>query len=248
MERPDGRGWDQLRPVELTLGVNAWAEGSCLIKMGRTTVLVTATVEEKVPQFLRGMGQGWITAEYGMLPRATLERTPREAARGRQQGRTQEIQRLIGRALRAVTDLQAIGERTFIVDCDVIQADGGTRAAAVSAGFLALAQALYRMHDGLPFPSPPLKDWLAAVSVGWDGSGPRLDLDYAEDSQMAVDFNVVMTGRGWIAELQGTAEQQLFGRPELDQMLSLAERGIREIIGHQRRAFPEGGKVIDAPE
>jgi len=246
MERPDGRGWDQLRPIELTLGVNAWAEGSCLIKMGRTTVLVTVTVEEKVPPFLRGMGQGWVTAEYGMLPRATLERTPREAARGRQQGRTVEIQRLIGRSLRAVTDLQAIGERTFVLDCDVLQADGGTRSAAVTAGFLALAQALYRMHDSVPFAVPPLKDWLAAVSVGWDGVKARLDLDYVEDSQMVVDLNVVMNSHHQIAEIQGTGEQQVFDRQQLEAMLNTAERGIEAIIAHQRQTFPEGERVIAA--
>ncbi|MBX5467860.1 MAG: ribonuclease PH [Firmicutes bacterium] len=244
MQRPDGRAWDELRPIALEVGVNAWAEGSCLIAMGRTRVMATVSVEEKVPPFLRGLGQGWVTAEYGMLPRATLERTPREAARGRQQGRTVEIQRLIGRALRAAVDLKAVGERTFLVDCDVLQADGGTRAAAVSAGFLALVEALWKMHQTQPFPRPPVPDWLAAISVGWDGTGPRLDLNYAEDAQMAVDLNVVMNGRGQFAEIQGAGEQQVFDRAQLDAMLALAAQGIRTVIAKQREAFPEGGAVI----
>lgn len=244
MERVDGRMADELRPMELTLGTNAWAEGSCLFKMGNTHVLVTATVEEKVPPFWRGNGQGWISAEYGMLPRATQERTLREAVRGRQQGRTVEIQRLIGRALRAALDLKALGERSILLDCDVLQADGGTRAAAISAGFMAVLQALHRMGQKTTFATPPVRGWMAAVSVGWHMGEALLDLSYIEDSHIGVDLNLVMNHRHQISEIQGTAEHGLFSRSQLNQLLDLAELGVDRIIELQQQIFPEGAGLV----
>lgn len=247
MSRSDGRSADALRPLEITMGYNAWAEGSCFIAMGNTRVLVTATVEDKVPPFLRGQGQGWITAEYGMLPRATQERTLREAARGRQQGRTVEIQRLIGRSLRAAVNAKALGERSILIDCDVIQADGGTRTASITAGFLAMLQALTRVQPRVKFQAPPIIDRLAAVSLGIHEGGVLLDLNYIEDSQIGVDVNVVMLGHHQLVEIQGTAEHGTFMRRELNALLDVAELGIDRLIAAGREAFPQGDDLIATP-
>lgn len=233
--RADGRRPDQLRPVQITRNVNMYAEGSVLIEVGNTRVLCTATVEDKVPTFLRGTGEGWITAEYSMLPRATAERNPREAARGKIGGRTHEIQRLIGRALRAVVDLKALGERTIWIDCDVLQADGGTRSASITGAFIALADAL-RKIEGVDV---GVKEYLAAVSVGIVNGEVLLDLDYGEDSTAEVDFNVVMTQSGQLVEVQGTAEGRPFSRAEMEQLLNLAEKGIRELMDMQQALFME---------
>ncbi len=233
--RADGRRPDQLRPVQITRNVNMYAEGSVLIEVGNTRVLCTATVEDKVPTFLRGTGEGWITAEYSMLPRATAERNPREAARGKIGGRTHEIQRLIGRALRAVVDLKALGERTIWIDCDVLQADGGTRSASITGAFIALADAL-RKIEGVDV---GVKEYLAAVSVGIVNGEVLLDLDYGEDSTAEVDFNVVMTQSGQLVEVQGTAEGRPFSRAEMEQLLNLAEKGIRELMDMQQALLME---------
>ena len=246
MSRADGRNPEDLRPLELVMGYNAWAEGFCLIQLGNTRVLVTATVEDKVPPFLRGQGQGWITAEYGMLPRATQERTVREAARGRQQGRTVEIQRLIGRSLRAAVNAKALGERSILIDCDVIQADGGTRTAAITAGFLALLQALTRLGQRVKFTAPPINDRLAAVSLGIQNGQVLLDLNYIEDSQIGVDVNVVMLGGHQLVEIQGTAEHGAFDRQEFNRLLDVAERGVDRIIAAGREAFAGGEDLIAA--
>jgi ribonuclease PH len=235
--RPSGRRPDELRAIRLQRRYTKHAEGAVLIEFGDTRVLCTASVEERVPAFLKGSGRGWVTAEYGMLPRATNTRTEREAARGKQSGRTQEIQRLIGRALRAVTDLPALGERSVHIDCDVLQADGGTRTAAITGGFVALHDALGWMRGKGMLERLPVRDFVAAVSVGMVGGVPVLDLDYAEDSGCDTDMNVVMTGAGRFVELQGTAEGQPFSRAETDALLALAERGIAELIAHQRRAL-----------
>jgi ribonuclease PH len=235
--RPSGRRPDELRTIRLQRRYTKHAEGAVLIEFGDTRVLCTASVEERVPPFLKGSGRGWVTAEYGMLPRATNTRTEREAARGKQSGRTQEIQRLIGRALRAVTDLPALGERSVHIDCDVLQADGGTRTAAITGGFVALHDALGWMRAKGMLERLPVRDFVAAVSVGMVGGVPLLDLDYAEDSGCDTDMNVVMTGAGRFVELQGTAEGQPFSRAEADALLALAERGIAELIAHQRRAL-----------
>ncbi|HOB22768.1 MAG: ribonuclease PH [Firmicutes bacterium] len=231
MLRCDGRGLNQLRPVKMTLNFIPHAEGSVLVEMGNTKVICTATVEDKVPPFLRGTGQGWITAEYAMLPRATVERTQREASRGKQSGRTMEIQRLIGRALRSVANLEKLGERTIWLDCDVIQADGGTRTASITGAYVALAQASASL--GLDI----LTDSLAAVSVGIVAGKCLLDLCYEEDSQAEVDMNVVMTGSGRFVELQGTAEGSPFCRGKLDELLALAEKGIGELIAVQNKVL-----------
>jgi ribonuclease PH len=230
--RPSGRRPDELRPVRLTRRYTKHAEGSVLVEFGDTRVLCTASVEERVPPFLKDSGRGWVSAEYGMLPRSTNTRTEREAARGKQSGRTQEIQRLIGRALRAVIDLRALGARTVQLDCDVLQADGGTRTAAITGAFVAL-------HDACSFLNlkAAILDFVGAVSVGVYQGTPVLDLDYAEDSACGCDMNVVMTGSGNFVEVQGTAEGEPFARRELDQLVGLAERGIRELIGHQHRAL-----------
>ena len=236
-ERSGGRRADALRAVRITRGYTGHAEGSVLIECGRTRVLCTVSVEPDVPPFLRGRGQGWVTAEYGMLPRATTTRTRREAAEGRQSGRTQEIQRLIGRSLRAVADLKVLGERTLRVDCDVIEADGGTRCAAITGGWVALHDAIdWCRRQGL-LAGQPLVDSVAAVSVGIVAGVPSLDLDYAEDSACDTDMNVVMTGRGGFVEIQGTAERAPFTRAEMDALLALAEHGIRELTAAQRRAL-----------
>ncbi len=235
--RPSGRRQDELRAVRLQRRYTRHAEGSVLVEFGDTRVLCTASVEERVPPFLRDAGKGWVTAEYGMLPRATNTRTDREAARGKQSGRTQEIQRLIGRALRAVVDLPALGPRTVQIDCDVLQADGGTRTAAITGGFVALHDALNFLKNKNLISALPVKDFVAAVSVGIYEGVPLLDLDYAEDSACGTDMNVVMTGAGRFVEMQGTAEGAPFSRAEADALLALAERGIAELIAHQRRAL-----------
>jgi ribonuclease PH len=235
--RPSGRRADELRSVRIQRGYTRHAEGSVLVEFGDTRVLCTASVEDKVPAFLKDRGQGWLTAEYGMLPRSTNTRTDREAARGRQSGRTLEIQRLIGRSLRAVTDLSRLGARTIQIDCDVIQADGGTRTASITGGFVALHDAVSRlMRDGALAESP-IRDYVAAVSVGVYAGAPVLDLDYAEDAACDTDMNVVMTGSGGFVEIQGTAEGHAFSRAELEALITLAERGIRELVARQRTAL-----------
>ena len=235
--RPSGRAADALRAVTLEPGVGKYAEGSCLAKFGDTHVLCMATVEERVPPFLRNTGRGWVTAEYGMLPRSTNTRTDREAARGRQSGRTQEIQRLIGRSLRAVTDLAAMGERQIRVDCDVIQADGGTRTAAITGSYVALYQALAGIVAAELLPHIPLNDSVAAISCGVFDGTPVLDLDYAEDSNAETDANFVLTGSGGIVEIQATAEGAPFDEASFNAMLSLARAGIAELTRRQREAL-----------
>jgi ribonuclease PH len=235
--RPSGRLPGELRAVRIQRGFTRHAEGSVLIEFGDTRVLCTASVEERVPPFLKDTGRGWVTAEYGMLPRSTNTRSEREAARGKQSGRTQEIQRLIGRALRAVTDLSALGPRSIQIDCDVLQADGGTRTAAITGGFVALHDALTWLVSKNLLKSVPVRDFVAAVSVGIHNGTPVLDLDYPEDSASGCDMNVVMTGAGNFVEVQGTAEGETFSRKELDALLGLAETGISQLIGHQRRAL-----------
>jgi len=234
--RPSGRRPDQLRPVVFERGRAKYAEGSCLVKFGDTHVLCTASLEEKVPSWLRGAGRGWITAEYGMLPRATGERTRREAAAGKQSGRTQEIQRLVGRSLRAVVDLAALGERQITIDCDVLQADGGTRTAAISGSWVALHDCLKWMQAREMFKSWPMKDHVAAVSCGIHGGAPVLDLDYAEDSSAGTDANFVMTGKGALVEIQGTAESDPFSEAQLLDLLRLARMGIAELVALQKEA------------
>jgi ribonuclease PH len=235
--RAGGRRADELRPVRLTRGYTRHAEGSVLVEFGDTKVLCTASVEARVPGFLRDQGRGWLTAEYGMLPRATHTRGDREAARGKQSGRTQEIQRLIGRALRAVVDLRAIGENTLQIDCDVLQADGGTRTASITGAFVAVHDALAWMRGKGMIATLPVRDFVAAVSVGLHQGNAMLDLDYAEDSACQTDMNVVMTGAGRFVEVQGTAEGEPFARAELDALLALAGRGIAELVAQQRRAL-----------
>jgi len=238
--RPSGRAPDAMRPVSLEPGVAKYAEGSCLAKFGDTHVLCTATVEERVPPFLRNSGKGWVTAEYGMLPRSTHTRTDREAARGRQSGRTQEIQRLIGRSLRAVTDLAKLGERQIRIDCDVLQADGGTRTAAVTGSYVALHQAFGRLVSAGQLAALPLADSVAAVSCGVFAGHAVLDLDYAEDSQAMTDANFVLTGGGGIVEIQATAESAPFDEALFAEMLRLARAGIAELTRRQRTALGLG--------
>jgi ribonuclease PH len=235
--RVSGRMADELRTISIQRGYARHAEGSALIDMGNTRVLCTASIEEKVPGFLRGREQGWVTAEYGMLPRSTNTRTDREAARGKQSGRTQEIQRLIGRSLRTVTDLKNLGERTIQIDCDVLQADGGTRCASITGAFIALHDAVTSLSDRGLLKQWPIRDFVAAVSVGIVGGVPLLDLDYPEDSGCDTDMNVVMTGAGGFVEIQGTAEGTPFARAQMDALLGLADRGIRELIVRQRQAL-----------
>jgi ribonuclease PH len=232
--RADGRSPDELRPITFERDFTEQAAGSILVSFGRTRVLCTASVDEDVPRWMRGTGKGWVTAEYGMLPGSSGERIRREAAAGKQGGRTQEIQRLIGRSLRAVTDMVALGERQIIVDCDVLQADGGTRTASICGGYLALHDALSRAVQSGSLATHPLVDACAAVSVGIIDGTPMLDLPYVEDSTAEVDMNVVMTGAGRFVEVQGTAEGQAFSRGELDQLLALAEKGIGEIVSLQQ--------------
>src|SRR5919107_5513052 len=238
--RPSGRAFDQMREVSLEPDAARHAEGSCLARFGHTHVLCAATVEERVPPFLRNTGKGWVTAEYGMLPRSTHTRTDREAARGRQSGRTQEIQRLIGRSLRAVTDLTALGERQIRIDCDVLQADGGTRTAAITGSYVALYQALAKFVTAGTLASMPLNDSVAAVSCGVYEKVAVLDLDYAEDSQAMTDANFVLTGSGGIVEIQATAEGAPFDEAEFSQMLTLARAGIAELTKRQRAALGLG--------
>lgn len=237
MSRPSGRAPDQLRPVRLTRRFAKHAEGSVLIEFGDTHVLCTASIEETVPPFLRGKNQGWVTAEYGMLPRSTHTRTAREAAKGKQTGRTQEIQRLIGRSLRAVIDLKALGERTITVDCDVLQADGGTRTASITGGFVALAEACEKLVQRRVIPASPIHGQIAAVSVGICGGVPVLDLDYTEDSSAETDMNVVMNNGGAFVEIQGTAEGHAFRRHELDALLNLAATGLGELFALQAQTL-----------
>ena len=238
--RPSGRKPDELRAVRIQRGFTRHAEGSVLVEFGETRVLCTASVEERVPPFLKDTGRGWVTAEYGMLPRSTNTRTDREAARGKQTGRTQEIQRLIGRSLRAVVDLASLGARTVHLDCDVLQADGGTRTAAITGAFVALHDAVAWLQKKKLLRESPIRDFVAAVSVGIHDGTAVLDLDYAEDSACGCDMNVVMTGAGNFVEVQGTAEGAAFGRAELDHLIGLAERGIRQLIAEQKKALGLG--------
>ncbi len=235
MIRADGRRPDQLRPVRIQPSYLAFAEGSALIEMGNTTVICALTVESRVPPFARGSGSGWVTAEYGMLPRSTQTRTPRDRA----SGRTYEIQRLIGRSLRAVTRLDLLGERTFLVDCDVLQADGGTRTAAVTGAYVALSQALHKLVGAGDLATVPLRCAVAAVSAGVVEGIPLLDLNYEEDSRAEVDFNVVMTEEGELVEIQGTGESRPFSRRAMDELLDLAERGIHQLFEVQKQALAE---------
>jgi len=235
--RPGERAVDALRAVRITRGYTMHAEGSVLIEFGHTKVLCTASVEEKVPPHKRGSGEGWVTAEYGMLPRATHTRSDREAAKGKQSGRTQEIQRLIGRSLRAVFDLQKLGERTISLDCDVLQADGGTRTASITGAFVAAHDAVTRLLAEGKIGESPIKDHVAAISVGILNGAPLLDLEYVEDSTCDTDMNVVMTGAGHYVEVQGTAEGVAFTRREMDELLVLAEKGIAELVALQKAAL-----------
>jgi ribonuclease PH len=237
MKRVDGRTNDELRPVNISLGYQSFAEGSALIELGLTRVLCAVSVEEKVPSFLKGEGIGWVTAEYAMLPRSTLTRTPRGISPERIAGRNQEIQRLIGRSLRAVTDLAALGERTFTVDCDVLQADGGTRTAAITGGYVALFSALHNLRKQSILKSIPIKSAVAATSVGIVGREELLDLCYDEDYRAAADFNVVMTDKGEFVELQGTAEGKPFSKETVDALLALAEKGIKQLFKIQKAAL-----------
>lgn len=237
MKRLDQRESSELRPVTLTPGYARYAEGSCLIEAGNTRVLCTASVEEKVPPFLLSSNSGWVTAEYGMLPRATLTRSDREAARGKQKGRTQEIQRLIGRSLRAVIDLKALGSRSILIDCDVIQADGGTRTASVTGAFVALVQACDWLKKAGAFEKLPIKDSVAAISAGILKGEPILDLNYEEDFTAEVDLNLVMTGSGRLVEIQGTGEEATFTEVQLGQMIALGKSGIQALIEAQKKAL-----------
>jgi ribonuclease PH len=234
MKRIDGRANSELRPVNISLGYQAFAEGSALLDLGKTRVLCSVSVEDRVPNFLKGQGTGWVTAEYAMLPRSTLTRTPRSISAERTAGRNQEIQRLIGRSLRAITDLTVLGERTFTVDCDVLQADGGTRTAAITGGYVALFVALHNLKKRGMLSANPLKGAVAATSVGILGRDVLLDLCYEEDSQAAVDFNVVMTDKGDFVEIQGTAEGKPFSKETIDNLLALAETGIRQLFKIQK--------------
>jgi ribonuclease PH len=236
-QRTGGRAADQLRPVRITRGYTIHAEGSVLIEFGNTKVLCTASVEEKVPPHKRGSGEGWVTAEYGMLPRSTHTRSDREAARGKQSGRTQEIQRLIGRSLRNVFDLKKLGERTIHLDCDVLQADGGTRTAAITGAFVAASDAVAKLISEGKLTASPIHAPVAAISVGIVGGTPLLDLEYVEDVACDTDMNVVMTGKGHYVEVQGTAEGAAFTRTEMDELLRLAEKGIGQLVEMQTRAL-----------
>lgn len=233
------RKFDEMRPIHIIPGFLKHPDGSVLIEAGDTRVLCSAMVEEKVPPFLKGTGSGWVTAEYSLLPSSTETRTPREASRGRISGRTSEIQRLIGRSLRAVVDLKKLGERTIWIDCDVIQADGGTRTASITGSFVALCLALQKLKSAGLIDELPVKDYVAAVSVGIVEGQPQLDLAYAQDSQADVDMNVVMTASGAFVEIQGTAEQEPYSRQQLETLLQLADQGIRQLIGHQQQVLGE---------
>ncbi len=237
--RPSGRSSDQLREITLTSGFNQHAEGSVLVAFGNTQVLCNASVENRVPRFLKGKGSGWVTAEYGMLPRSTHRRSDREAARGKQSGRTQEIQRLIGRSLRAAVNLEALGERTITLDCDVLEADGGTRTASITGAYVALAIAVDGLLTKKQIKKNAIHGRIASVSVGIYQGVPVLDLDYLEDSEAETDMNVVMNAGGGFIEIQGTAEGHAYRRDELDAMLELAEKGIQELFEHQRHVLPK---------
>jgi ribonuclease PH len=237
MSRPSNRTPDQLREIRITRHYTKHAEGSVLIECGHTKVICTASVEEKVPNFLKGKGQGWLTAEYGMLPRSTGTRMDREAAKGKQSGRTQEIQRLIGRSIRAIVDMQKLGERTIQIDCDVIQADGGTRTASITGAFVAVHDAIAKLVKEGALKENPIRDHVAAISVGVYKGTPVLDLDYDEDSDCDTDMNVVMTGNGGMVEVQGTAEGVAFTRAELDAMLDLAQKGVAQLVTAQKTAL-----------
>ncbi|MBM7606919.1 ribonuclease PH [Lysinibacillus composti] len=245
MTRHDGRAVNELRPVQIETNYLMHPEGSVLIQVGNTKVICNATIEDKVPGFLRGQGKGWITAEYSMLPRATADRTPRESTRGKVNGRTMEIQRLIGRALRAIVNLEALGEKTIWIDCDVIQADGGTRTASITGAFVALTLALAKKHGEKPFAKFPIIDYLAATSIGIvKDFGPVLDLCYVEDVAAAVDMNLVMTGAGRFVEIQGTGEEATFSREELNSLLCLGEKGINELISIQKEVLGDTANLI----
>ncbi len=239
--RADGRADDQARPFAITPNYLRFAEGSALIEIGNTRVLCAATVEDRAPLFLKGQGTGWVTAEYALLPRSTSERTQRESVKGRLGGRTHEIQRIIGRCLRSVVDLRALGERTIVLDCDVLEADGGTRTAAITGAFVALALALVKLRAANKLRGWPLTDWLAATSVGIVGGRPMLDLCYEEDSQAQVDMNVAMTGDGRLVEIQGTGEGMPFSRTDFDRLLALAGGGITTLVEQQRSALAPFG-------
>lgn len=238
-KRPSNRTPENLRQINIIRGFTKHAEGSVLVKFGDTHVLCTASILEKVPPHQKGSGEGWVTAEYGMLPRATHTRSDREAARGKQSGRTQEIQRLIGRSMRSIFDLKLLGERTIHLDCDVLQADGGTRTAAITGAFVAARDAVNQLLEKKLITQDPIKDHVAAISVGIYQGTPVLDLDYAEDSSCDTDMNVVMTGKGGMIEVQGTAEGEAFSRKELDALLSLAEKGIQELVTLQKQALSQ---------
>jgi ribonuclease PH len=237
MARHNGRRPDELRKISVKRDYIKYAEGSCLIEFGNTKVIATASVEESVPPFLRGKGTGWVTAEYGMIPRSCKSRVPREAAKGKLGGRTFEIQRLIGRSMRSVVDMAKLGERTIWLDCDVIQADGGTRCASITGSFIALILALAKLKKDKVIDDIPVSDYVAAVSVGIIGAKPVLDLDYEEDSNADVDMNIIMTGGGKFVELQGTAEREPFGRHELNELMELGAKGIKELIAIQKKAL-----------
>ncbi len=237
--RSDGREWDQLRPVRISRGIMKYAEGSALIEAGETKVLCTATFEAKVPPFLKDTGKGWVTAEYSMLPRSTKERITRDSVRGRIGGRSHEIQRIIGRALRSVIDLGKLGERSITIDCDVLQADGGTRTASITGAFVALSDAALNLIREGVIEENPITDFIAAVSVGIIDGKPALDLDYEEDSRAEVDMNVAMTGSGLLVEVQGTAEGRPFSKSNLNSLIKLAEKGVSELIGKQKEILAE---------
>jgi len=242
MIRRDGRKNNELRKLKITKDYIKYAEGSCLVELGNTKVIATASVEDGVPHFLRGSGNGWVTAEYGMIPRSCKSRVSREASKGKLGGRTHEIQRLIGRSLRSVTDMTKLGERTIWLDCDVIQADGGTRCASITGSFVALALALEKMKKGRLLQTVPLSDYVAAISVGIIGGLTAIDLDYEEDSKAEVDMNVVMTGAGKFIEVQGTAEREPFKKEDLNKLISLAQKGIEDII-HTQKNILKGIKI-----
>lgn len=241
MRRGDGRAWNELRPVKITTGYQSFAEGSALIETGKTMVLCSVSVDERVPGFLRDSGSGWVTAEYAMLPRATVTRTPRDSVQGKISGRNMEIQRLIGRSLRAVADLNALGGRTFLVDCDVLQADGGTRTAAITGSYVALYLAIQKLADMGIISTIPLKQAVAATSVGIVHNNKFLDLCYDEDSNAGADFNIVMNSSGEFIEVQGTAEGRTYDRETLDSILNLAEKGIKELLVYQQEALKAAG-------
>lgn len=243
MQRIDGRNNEQIRPVKITRNYLKHAEGSVLIEMGDTKVICTASVDDKVPPFIKGTGKGWITSEYGMIPRSTEARKPRESTRGKVDGRTMEIQRLIGRALRSIVDLEKLGEMTIYIDCDVIQADGGTRTASITGSYVALVDALYKLVQQEKIEAMPLNGYIAAISVGIKDGEAILDLNYAEDSTCQVDMNIVMTDKGEFIEIQGTGEESPFNKAQLQEMMGLAEKGIKELIEIQKQSLGDIDKA-----